>query len=191
MSPGTQPMAAAAAPASPTEAALTVPHPGDGECDGTLELQVVGGDRLVGVCSDCDEEFTFRLLRPKAEEEGDDAGEREERPRRRSFDRPGGDDRAPPSRPCRQCGGQLSFETADDGTLTGRCASCGNTFSLAPRRPGGPRGGGGGFRGRGGRDFGGGGGGGYRGRPPGRRFERRRDDDDGDDRRRRRFRRDD
>ena len=196
MSPGQQPIAAAPpapeAEASSAPTGLSMPHPGDSDCDGSLALQAVGGDRLVGVCSECGEEFTFRLFDREAEEE---RPARRERPASRPrFDRGGGGDSAPPSRPCRQCGGALSFETGEDGTVTGHCASCGNTFSLAPRSDRGGRSGGGGGRYGPPRGGGRGGGfrpGGYRGRPSGGGFRRRESDDDSDDRRRRRFRRDD
>jgi translation initiation factor IF-2 len=210
MSPGQQPMAAAAPPAPAAEeteapSGISMPHPGDSDCDGSLALQAVGGDRLVGTCSECGEEFTFRLFDRAAQEEratDDDRPPRRERgPPRPRFDRGGGGDSAPPSRPCRQCGGALSFETGEDGTVTGHCASCGNTFSLAPRADRGGRSSGGGGGGRygpprgGGRGGGGGGGfrpGGFRGRPSGGGFRRRESNgDDSDDRRRRRFRRDD
>lgn len=206
------------APTEPVVEESTVPTisvehmDGDDDCDGTLSLTVGSPGHLVGTCGDCGAEFQFNLATEGGD--GEKAPEAEETPRRRSFgDRPrfndrGGGDRGGESRsrPCRRCGGPIAFETGDDGTVTGRCGSCGNTFSLAPRedrRPGGYRGGGGGgfrsgggfrpggFR-SGGSRFGGGGGGGGGGRfsPPGRRRFERRDDDNDDDRPRRR-RRDD
>ena len=112
----------------------------------------------------------------------------------------------PRSRPCRECGGPLRFTTEPDGNVTGECDSCGNRFTLPPRREfGGGRDGGdrrrpgrGGppsFR-RGGRYPSARGGGDaprFRsGGPPYRRRERREesdDEDDSSDRRRRRPRR--
>jgi uncharacterized membrane protein YgcG len=185
--------------------ALSVTHQdGDEDCDGTLSLVVGDKGKLVGTCSDCGSEFIFTLETGAAEEE---ESEDEDRPRpafrrapRPSGDRPAFDDReAPRGRPCRKCGGTLRFETGDDGNVTGTCSSCGNTFTLPPRRD--DRGGGGGYRGGGGGGYRGGGGGGYRGgggggfrgpprggggRPP---FRRRTDRDDGDDDRPRRRRR--
>lgn len=146
-------------------AGLSIPHPGD-DCDGNILLTAGGPDRLTGTCDDCGEEFTFVLS-------GGEEAEEEERPMRRpaprfraprEMERGGGRfDQERPARPCRQCGGPLTFETGEDGTVTGRCSSCGNTFTLPRRREG--RGGDRGDRdrrpsyGRGGpRRFGGGGG---------------------------------
>jgi hypothetical protein len=200
LSPGSTPLAAVplpSAPAAPAEApsaGVAIPHPGDDDCDGTLTLEVAAPNRLVGVCTDCGEEFVFQLA-GDADEEAEAPAAPMARPRRppmRDMGERGGP-RMANARPCRQCGGPLSFETGEDGTVTGHCASCGNTFSLAPRRDSGPgrfsdrRGGGGG--GGGGFDRRrSGGGGGWRPRPSGR-FDRRGGDSDRDDRPRRRFRR--
>ncbi|HXQ95061.1 MAG TPA: hypothetical protein VN864_07865 [Thermoplasmata archaeon] len=206
LSPGTTPIPGVEIPKAapeeesedaPTASAVTLPHPGDDDCEGTLQLEAVGADRLVGVCSDCGEEFTFRLFTEGQEEEAPRPPPRERPPMGRSFAPRGDrDEGAAPTRPCRQCGGALSFDTGADGTVTGHCASCGNTFSLAPRRDRGGGGGGGGGRGGygsyggRGRSYGGGGGGGYRGRPSGGggggRYGPRRDDGGQDERRKRR-----
>jgi hypothetical protein len=218
MSPGTTPIpgveipvavAAEGADEDAEAVAVTLPHPGDDDCEGTLQLEAVGADRLVGVCSDCGEEFTFRLFTegqaeeaPRAPARDRPTGERNFAPRGDRADRGERGEGGAPTRPCRQCGGALSFDTGPDGTVTGHCASCGNTFSLAPRRdrPGGGGGrggyGGGGSYGGRGRSYGGGGGGGYRGRPSGGgggggRYGPRRDEGGSDDRRKRRYRRDD
>jgi len=200
LSPGTTPIPGLVAPEPEREQAdrtvtamgASIPHPGDDDCDGTVQLELSGAGRLVGACSECGEEIVFML---RGEDNGDDAPrprdrddsapprDRDRRGPRRDFAPRGS---APPSqaRPCRQCGGPLAFETGADGTVTGRCNSCGNTFSLAPRRDrGGDRYGSGPPRGRSG-----GGGGGWRPRPGGRRFDRPRDGGD-DDRPKRRFRR--
>jgi hypothetical protein len=114
----------------------------------------------------------------------------------RSDDRPVGPGFRPANaRPCRECGGALQFTTAPDGTISGECRSCGNRFTLPPRRESrggwGPRPGRfspGGGRGR----FPSRGGGGSRpyGRPSGGGYrDRRPRDDDEDDRPRRRPRR--
>ena len=63
---------------------------------------------------------------------------------------------APRGRPCRKCGNPIQFSTQEDGVLVGECSSCGNRFTLPPRREG-PEG--------------------------GRRFDRRPRDDRGDFRR--------
>jgi hypothetical protein len=142
-------------------AELSIPHPGD-DCDGTITLELAAPDRLVGVCTDCGEELAF-VLSTGGEVEEEPEQRREERPRSRAPMQDRGEFRdrgpardGPPTRPCRQCGGALSFETGEDGTVTGHCASCGNTFTLPRRREGerryeGGRGGdrgGGGYRGR-------------------------------------------
>lgn len=176
---------------APRAEGLAIPHPGD-DCEGTILLAAGGPDRLVGVCDDCGEEFAFVLSTgAESDEEGAEEDEEEDRPTRRPAPRFGnarprerpagrfGDDR--PVRPCRQCGGPLTFETGEDGTVTGRCTACGNTFTLPRRREnrGFDRGGGGRDRrpsyGRGApRRYGGGGGGrDYRGRSDDRRPGRR------------------
>lgn len=147
-------------------------------CGGTLELTVGEGGDLAAACDDCDEEFTYRCIKvgeePAAEAPEGPAPERRggrrfERAPPRSFDRDGGE--GPRARPCRQCGAPLTFTTLPDGGVEGSCASCGNRFSLPPRRDrfgddrggggrrrfgGPPRGGGRPFPGRGGGARGGG-----------------------------------
>ncbi|SRR5579871_122233 len=190
---------------APPEAAPTVSithQDGDAECEGTVSLAIEDAGRLVGTCSDCGSEFVFTLEHEGAA--GEEA-EEEEAPPRPPFrrpaprgERPSFDREAPRGRPCRKCGGTLRFETGDDGNVTGTCTSCGNTFTLPPRRDdrggGGYRGGGGSYRGGGGGGYRGGGGGGrFRGPPRGGRppFRRRSDRDDDEDDRPRRRRRDD
>jgi hypothetical protein len=136
-------------------------------CDTTTRLAIVpsGGGS-----------FRSEEGRPEEseEEEEDEEGAGEESPRPgralprgprgrppRGPERPrfggGGEERSfrPNARPCRQCGGPLDFDTNEDGSVTGRCRSCGNTFTMRPReeqrprsfdrrpgwggRPGGPR----------------------------------------------------
>ncbi len=104
-----------------------------GSCGAPLLLAAGPEGSVQGSCDDCGATFAFLLEGP---------------PRRpRSFERgPRGprDDAGPPrSRPCRECGGPLTFSTDAEGQVTGSCASCGNTFTLPPRRsfgPGPPRG---------------------------------------------------
>ncbi len=124
------------------------------ECGGALTLAAGPGSRLTATCAQCDSQFVYALQTEEAE------APEERRPMRepgrgRSFERAG-----PPARPCRQCGEPLTFSTNPDGTVTGSCASCGNTFTLPPRRTPSWEGG------RGGGRFGGGRG--FRGRPQGR-----------------------
>ena len=193
-------------------------------CGSEAEYAETAGPVALGRCAGCGGVFTVitglsGTLAPGAtpEPNGDSAtvaapdGDRPEPMRARRPDGPRwtnrDDSRGPPrdaprSRPCRECGGQLTFSTGPDGAIVGECASCGNRFSLPPRRDGDRGGYGGG--GYGGRSYSGrrpgfrpGGG----GRPPwgrsggggGRPFNRRprSDGDEGDRRPRRRRPRDD
>lgn len=172
-----------------------------GSCGASLTLRSASATTLEAVCASCNSRFNYTLETAPSERE---APRRFRRPPPESEER-GGFAR-PASRPCRECGGPLQFSTSPDGLVTGECGSCGNRFTLPPRREEGGRGGrppfrrpgGGGFRPR----YGGGGGysrGGGRGGPPrsgsgSRPYQRRgppRDDEDdeGSDRRRRRPRR--
>jgi len=202
--------AAAASGASPTDrpeelaGPASAPRVQDGPacsvCGSTLEIKVLSEASLEASCPSCETVSTYTLQTP---------GE-PERPRGRPargprFERiPEGDDRPSRARPCRECGGPLRFTTDPDGNVTGECGSCGNRFTLPPRREfggsgdrrsGGPRRGDGGrprygrpgpWTGSSGRprSF----------RPGGRPFRRAPERDDGDDagrddRRRRRPRR--
>ena len=189
--PSTAPEAAPAA-ASPT----TGPECAD--CGGILAVTAGDDGTLEVTCAECETTTTF--VPQGSPPPRSPAPDRYERPRRREM--PGGE--GPRSRPCRQCGAPLTFTTDENGNLTGECASCGNRFTLPPRRDGPPgrdRGSGGRFgdrgpprygrdsrgfsgAGRGGRPRYGGSGGGYR-----RRDSDSEGSDGGDDRRRRRPRR--
>jgi DNA-directed RNA polymerase subunit M/transcription elongation factor TFIIS len=165
------------------------------ECGSALTVEASADGSLEVRCAECE---TVARFVP----EGAKSTSPDERPARREFrdrgDRPRGG--APNSRPCRQCGAPLTFTTDENGQLTGECSSCGNRFTLPPRRDnfsgggsrGPPRYGG---RSSGGYNRGGSGGGrgwssggsGYRG--GGRSSDRRRDsgrDSDDEDRPRRR-----
>jgi hypothetical protein len=105
-------------------------------CDGVLSFRSAGVG-LQAVCSGCGKVSVYV---PRAEGAPERLGRRESmRPPERETRGGFGPSRA---RPCRECGGPLRFTTEDDGTITGECASCGNRFTLPPRRdgPGGPRG---------------------------------------------------
>jgi len=170
------------------------------ECGSTLTVEASTDGSLEVRCAEC--ETVARFVPESAKSEGRE--ERDDRPPRREFrdrgaDRPRGG--APNSRPCRQCGAPLTFTTDENGQLTGECSSCGNRFTLPPRRDnfsgGGGRSGPSRYGGRssGGYNRGGGSGGrgwssggsGYRGggRPDRRRYGDRDGDDDERPRRRR------
>jgi DNA-directed RNA polymerase subunit M/transcription elongation factor TFIIS len=163
------------------------------ECGSALTVEASSDGSLEVRCAECE---TVARFVP----EGAKSGAREERPPRREFrdrdDRPRGG--APNSRPCRQCGAPLTFTTDENGQLTGECSSCGNRFTLPPRRDNFSGGGRSGPSRYGGRSSGGynrggrgwsSGGSGYRGGGSGGRPDRRRDasrDSDDDERPRRR-----
>ena len=159
------------------------------ECGSPLTVEATPDGSIQVTCSDCE-----TVARFVPEERG--------RPSRPPRDDRAGDDRErggpPRSRPCRQCGAPLTFTTDENGQLTGECSSCGNRFTLPPRREGdrGPSRGGRGRFGnrppprydRGGRGGWSSGGSGY-GRRSGTyrpRGPRNDDEDDSDNRRRRR-----
>jgi hypothetical protein len=164
-----------------------------GACGATLAL-TPSDHGFEAVCTGCSSTFHFVLQ-----------SDEEEAPVRRpmgrgSYRREEPSGFAPPrARPCRECGGPLQFTTSPEGLVTGTCGSCGNRFTLPPRREGG--GGGGRPRSMGGGRFGPrppGGAGWGRGRdraapgrfrsrgPPFRRRNDRFDDDEGASGRRRR-----
>ncbi len=186
--PGSEPGAAASAPPDSAGEGAPVPAEGPtcGSCGAVLSVRSASETTLVARCSSCRSTFSFELVPPG-------------RPtfRRGSREGPSRDRGAPPggrARPCRECGGPLRFTTGPDGVVTGECGSCGNRFTLPPRREFGGRGRE--FSGRPGRGFSGGydrprrwsrddrGGGG----PPRARPRRREshDDEDDDERRPRR-----
>jgi DNA-directed RNA polymerase subunit M/transcription elongation factor TFIIS len=95
------------------------------ECGAPLLFRSGRGGAILAVCEDCD---SSTVLRPEGEV-------RERGPPRRepAPERPGAGG-GPRSRPCRRCGAPLHFTTGDDGVLVGECESCGNRFTLPPRR---------------------------------------------------------
>jgi hypothetical protein len=186
----------AVAPPSSGAAAAATPRTGSEppcpSCSAPLTLRGDGSGGIDGTCEACGASVSFvpAGAPPRGERTRPGTFERGERPTGRA---PDGPNRA---RPCRECGGPLSFTTNPDGTVAAECASCGNRFVLPPRREYGDRRAGG----SGPRRFDRGGPprfGGPRGvrpydrRPP-RRFPARRDrdDDDEEERPRRRPRRD-
>ncbi len=171
-------------------------------CGAALAVRASAEGSLEAQCSSCSTTFTYVLATsPPAEPT------RTFRPRGRPPRDEGGGFGPSRSRPCRECGGPLRFSTDPDGNVTGECGSCGNRFTLPPRREFGRGRGDGGDRGRPRRSGppsfrrqgrypprrdSGGEGPRYRGGGPSFRRRDRRDDaedDDSTDRRRRRFRR--
>jgi hypothetical protein len=195
MAPGTP-----AAPTHPGKGSAPEPSSAEGPpcpvCGTALVLRSWSANSVEADCTSCSSTTRYRAMR----EEG-----RPERFTPRAARGPELDERGPRGRPCRECGGPLTFSTDAEGTLTGECAQCGNRFTLPARqgferRSGPPRDRGGGFRGgyapRGRRPGGWGTGARpdrfRRGTGPPTRFRRRDDDADedaGPERRRRRPRR--
>ncbi|HEV2165708.1 MAG TPA: hypothetical protein VGS23_01825 [Thermoplasmata archaeon] len=147
--------AAASAPAPPTAPCW--------ECGAALAFTVHPDHSVDAVCTSCNAATHLAMAVPEGEgaaEEDEEETEDDEdeeslppprRPRMgaggrfpprgpRRFDRDARPPRRdtsfgdrPPARPCRQCGGALEFTKSEDGTVTGSCRSCGNTFTMRPR----------------------------------------------------------
>lgn len=109
-------------------------------CGSSLSFRESDEGRIESVCPGCHATARYVLASDRTDTEGGPGS-----PRRYS----GGPSRFDSSRtrPCRECGGPLTFTSLPDGTVEGRCGSCGNRFTLPARREGG------GF-GRGGRGVG-------------------------------------
>jgi hypothetical protein len=122
------------------------PSPSEGpecaECGSVLTIAAREDGMLEVSCAECETTTTFVPEGLGKSGPGTGRRERFERPARGA-----GRDAGPNARPCRQCGAPLTFTTDESGMLTGECASCGNRFTLPPRRDGG-------FRGEGRGDFG-------------------------------------
>jgi hypothetical protein len=127
-------------------AAAPSPEPGGpecAECGSPLSVAARPDGSLEVSCPECETVTTF-VPEGRAPSAGPSFEERrDDRPRRRDSGTPEGFRNA---RPCRQCGAPLTFTTDENGQLTGECSSCGNRFTLPPRRD---AGGGGGDRGGG------------------------------------------
>ncbi len=163
-------------------------------CGASLTFRSSGGSGIEATCTGCGAVSSY-VPAGMAPRESPRRGA----PRAERSDDSGPGFRSSNARPCRECGGPLRFSTAPDGTISGECGSCGNRFTLPPRREfDGGRGGGGGGGGRRFEQrgpprgkFGGRGGSRPYSRPPGGGYRRREgsDDGDGDERPRRRPRR--
>jgi uncharacterized membrane protein YgcG len=198
---------------TPSEGAVAGEGPECAECGSPLTVAAREDGMLEVSCAECETVTTFvpeGSSPPRAPRDREERSpSRGDRPRRREESSSSGDAGFSNARPCRQCGAPLKFTTDAEGVLTGECSSCGNRFTLPPRRDSGSgRGDRGGYSSRGpprygrkpgGWSGGGGSGGGSSGGRPSRyggssggyaRRERSSDgDDSGDDRRRRRPRR--
>jgi LSD1 subclass zinc finger protein len=166
------------------------------ECGSPLGVEATADGSLEVRCAECETVARF-VPETRAPSETREPRESRERPQRGGYRERGPPGGAPNARPCRQCGAPLTFTTDENGQLTGECSSCGNRFTLPPRRDNF----GGGAR-RGPPRYGGDRGGGYDRRPGGwssggsgyrggasRDRRRPRDADDSDDARSRRRKR--
>lgn len=100
------------------------------ECGETAAVRAAADGKIETECSGCGAEAVYALVGGEAEEETPEPRRPERRsapPGRGGFDRPA-------SRPCRECGGTLQFRDGPDGGVIGECSSCGNRFTLPPRR---------------------------------------------------------
>lgn len=122
--------AGAAGPSAPSPAragpALLCP-----DCEEPLEVRARSGTSLETSCASCGTVVRYVLERPS--EWAPPRGGPAAGPERGRGRAPMG---GPAARPCRECGGPLSFSTDEQGNVTGTCSSCGNTFTLPPRREG-------------------------------------------------------
>lgn len=121
--------ASPSAPKGPDASRQAASGPPCGVCGASMDLRPASDTSLEGLCRSCGTTFTYVLA--EAPVGGPPERSFPERPRSAPGAR-----RFPPSRgrPCRECGGPLSFSTDDEGNVTGECASCGNRFTLPPRR---------------------------------------------------------
>lgn len=94
------------------------------ECGSPLSVRAGRAGTLEVSCPDCETVTVY------AAKQGSRGPERQEGTRGRY------EPSAPRVRPCRQCGAPLRFSTTEDGGVVGECDSCGNRFTLPPRRGG-------------------------------------------------------
>lgn len=103
-------------------------------CGTALALRSWSADSVEAACVSCGSTTRYRAMREGRGPRGPTAWEGRRRDAGPAMGTPRG-------RPCRECGGPLSFTTDAEGVLTGECAQCGNRFTLPPRtfdRPTGP-----------------------------------------------------
>lgn len=102
------------------------PGPPCAQCGTPLALRSWTADLARAVCPDCGATIEYRTMSLPRAPRGRPGGGFEARGSPRDLS-------APRSRPCRECGGPLTFSTDASGVVTGSCASCGNRFTLPPR----------------------------------------------------------
>jgi phage FluMu protein Com len=127
---GTPPPGATAAEGELEEGEVSAEGPECEECGSPLSVRAGEAGSLEVTCPECETTAVFVPKRGPAT-----YGKGRERPTRL-------DTEAPRGSPCRKCGAPLRFSTNDEGLVVGECDSCGNRFTLPPRRGGGegPRG---------------------------------------------------
>ena len=111
-----------------------VPSPSCADCGGPLAVKNSSATSLVATCDSCATSLTYVLAPSRAEAPDARYAARPRAPRGEA-----GRFGTPRARPCRECGGPLRFSTDENGNVTGECGSCGNRFTLPPRRE--PKGG--------------------------------------------------
>jgi hypothetical protein len=111
---------------APTIREAPLPGPPCRQCGTPLVLRSWTAEFAKAACLSCGSTVDYRTM-PLARGPGGRRPDEFGGPREtRSF---------PPQRgkPCRECGGPLSFSTDAAGVVTGECPNCGNRFTLPPR----------------------------------------------------------
>ena len=104
--------------------------PACGVCGTPMSLRSTSESALEAQCPSCEATFSYVL----ATAPGSAPPPERFAPARRGRPPERGRFAGPSARPCRECGGPLSFSTDESGNVTGECGSCGNRFTLPPRR---------------------------------------------------------
>lgn len=116
--------------------AVATGGPSCGVCSAAMTVRTVSETSLEAHCASCGTSFTYVLTTVPLGAPREEGRLGPRGPRRGPSAVPGG-------RPCRECGGPIRFSTDEQGNTSGECTSCGNRFTLPPRREfgGGGRGG--------------------------------------------------
>jgi hypothetical protein len=125
----------AAAPPGPTASGSSPApvHPAGPtcqKCGAPLALRASSGGSFEARCRSCSSTFRYVLETPAAPRPPARFVSQRPLPSREGRPVPPGSN----ARPCRNCGGPLRFTTDPAGNVTGVCSSCGNRFTLPPRR---------------------------------------------------------